>query len=150
MPMRTRLDQFTTVQTRCKYCGVDAPETHRPYCPPIVAAKKMEAPEKDNLVEGVKYDTDKARYDLIPADALEALANHYRYGAKKYEDRNWEKGIKYSRIFAAMMRHAWAFWRGEEIDEESGAHHMVAVAWCAFALFHYWNRKQGELDDRVR
>ena len=97
--------------------------------------------------EGKKDDSGKLRFDLLPALALEDLARIYTYGAEKYADRNWEKGIKWSRVFAAMMRHAWAFWRGETFDPESKMHHMAHVAWGAFTLLEYM-RIRSEFDDR--
>lgn len=97
--------------------------------------------------EGVKYDTGKPRYDLIPAEPLEALAQVYTMGASKYADRNWEKGLKWSRVFAAIMRHLWAFWRGEETDKESGLPHVIHAAWGCFALAEFMATKR-TFDDR--
>lgn len=90
-----------------------------------------------------------ARYDLIPARPLELLAEHYGRGARKYADRNWERGYSWSLSFGALMRHAWAFWRGEDIDEETGSPHLVAVAWHAFALLEFFERHK-QFDDRAR
>lgn len=95
----------------------------------------------------LRYDDGKIRYDLIPADALEALALVYTKGAIKYAPRNWEKGMSWSRCFGSLMRHSWAFWKGEEIDPETGCHHMAMVAWNALALCAYQKRGIGE-DDR--
>jgi hypothetical protein len=97
----------------------------------------------------VKWDSAKERYDLIPAEALHELAKAYSYGAVKYGDRNWEKrpGLKRTRIFAAIMRHAWAWMQGEERDPESGLHHMAQVAWGALALIQYHKRAYDN-DDR--
>jgi hypothetical protein len=78
-----------------------------------------------------------ARYDLIPPEALDALAKVYGHGAHKYEDRNWEKGYSWGLCFAAMMRHAWAFWRGEETDRESGLPHLAHAAWHCFTLMTF-------------
>ena len=97
--------------------------------------------------EGRKNDTNKLRYDLIPPGPLALLAEVYTIGAKKYDDRNWEKGIKWGRIFAALMRHAWAWWRGEKNDSVDGQHHLASVAWCAFALMEY-EKTHTEFDDR--
>jgi len=97
--------------------------------------------------EGVKFDQGKNRYDLIPGYALNELAKIYTYGTKKYDDNNWRKGMKWGRIFGAMMRHAWAFWRGESLDPESGLHHLAHAAWQCFTLIEYEKTKP-ELDDR--
>ena len=91
----------------------------------------------DKLPEGVKFDEGKARWDLLSPWALEEVARVAEYGARKYEDRNWEKGIAFGRVFAAGMRHAWAWWRGEEADPETELHHLAHAAWCLLALLHY-------------
>lgn len=64
-------------------------------------------------------------------------------------DRNWERGYSWSLSFGAMMRHAWAFWRGEDIDEETGSPHLVAVAWHAFAMLEFFERHK-QFDDRPK
>lgn len=101
------------------------------------------------LVEGVKYDKDKARYDLIPPHVLDALADVYTMGAVKYADRNWEKGMAWGRIFSAINRHLWAFWSGEDIDKESGLPHTVHAAWGCFALTEYLRTRRA-FDDRPK
>lgn len=87
------------------------------------------------------------RYDLIPAEPLRLLAQHFGRGATKYADRNWEAGYGWNLSFAALMRHAWAFWGGEDIDAETGTPHIVAAAWHAFALAEYMNTHP-EFDNR--
>lgn len=98
---------------------------------------------------GRKDDGGKLRFDLIPAVPLEELARVYTIGAVKYADHNWRKGIQFSRIFAAMMRHGWAWLRGETHDPEDGQHHLASVAWCAFALMEL-EQTHSELDDRFK
>lgn len=108
----------------------------------------MEIRAKDP-VTGAEKGRKLARYDLIPAEALELLAKHYGIGGQKYADRNWEAGYPWSWSFAAMMRHAWAFWRGENIDAETESLHLIAVAWHALALVTFLNTGKGK-DDRVK
>lgn len=88
-------------------------------------------------IVGRKDDSEKNRFDLIPADALEEVAKVFTFGAKKYGDRNWEKGLSYGRLFGAMMRHAWAWWKGESYDSENKCHHLSSVIFSALALLHY-------------
>lgn len=97
-----------------------------------------------------KFDKGKARYDLIPPEFMDAIAKMYGMGAVKYGDGNWEKGtgLAYSRLFSALMRHAWAFIRGETFDPVDGQHHMLSVAWCAIAVFTFDNRiEEGVMGD---
>lgn len=97
--------------------------------------------------EGIKYDKNKARLDLIPKEALDALGSVLQYGANKYGDRNWEKGMEWHRVYGALQRHLWAFWSGEDTDPESGLPHLEhALANAAF-LLTYYKRKIGT-DDR--
>jgi hypothetical protein len=95
--------------------------------------------------KGVKL----ARFDLIPVDPLTQLAEHYGRGAEKYAPRNWEKGYDWSKSYAALCRHLFAFWGGEDLDEETGSSHMVAVMWHAAALLEF-ARTHPEKDDRPR
>ena len=94
-----------------------------------------------------KDDTNKARFDLIPPRPLYQLADIYTYGAQKYADRNWEKGMKWGRIFGAVMRHLWSFWMGENNDKESGQPHLAHAAWGCLTLLEYTNTHP-EMDDR--
>ena len=94
-----------------------------------------------------KDDAGKTRYDLIPPLALQALAEVYGYGVKKYSARGWEQGIPWTKWFAALMRHAWDWMRGEDLDPESGLPHMAHAAWNCMALLEYYLRKRG-IDDR--
>lgn len=88
-----------------------------------------------------------ARFDLIPATPLRLIAEHYGRGAEKYEDRNWELGYVWSLSYAAMMRHINAWWDKEDIDPETGSHHLAAAAWHCLALLE-WFETHPEKDDR--
>lgn len=97
--------------------------------------------------EGVKFDSGKLRMDLLPTDALEALARILTDGAVKYGARNWEKGMAWSRPYAALLRHLLAWWGGQDTDPESGHPHLWHVLTNAAFLVAYEQRKIGE-DDR--
>lgn len=97
--------------------------------------------------QGQKFDQEKLRYDLIPTKPLELLARVYTEGARKYSDRNWELGIDYSRVYAAIQRHLNAFWAGEDYDAETGVPHVINAAWGCFALCEYM-ATHPERDDR--
>lgn len=84
-----------------------------------------------------------ARFSLIPPDALWALAEHYGRGAKKYADRNWEKGYDWSLSLDALERHLRARQMGEKVDAETGSQHLTAVIWHALALWVFDNRGLG-------
>lgn len=84
----------------------------------------------------------------IPRRQLAGVAAVLGFGAAKYEPRGWEKGIAYSKIFAAAARHADAVARGEHVDAESGLAHESHF-WCNMLfLAVYQARKMQALDDR--
>ena len=61
---------------------------------------------------GAKKDiSGKPRYDLIPKEAMDALAAGLECGLKKgYEPRNWEKGLPLLEVhFAAALRHLFKY-----------------------------------------
>lgn len=80
------------------------------------------------MVEGNKYDAGKLPWDLLPPRALELVVEVLQFGAKKYGPYNWRKGIRYSRLFAAVQRHLWAFWQGENLDPETKISHLAHAA----------------------
>ena len=94
-----------------------------------------------------KHDSEKLPYELIAPEFLDAVAAVLKFGAIKYEPRGWEKGTAWGRYFGAAMRHLWAWWRGEQFDEESGLSHLAHAACCVMFLVTYEARKVGE-DDR--
>lgn len=99
------------------------------------------------MTEGVKFDGEKPRYDLIAPEFLEGTAQVLTFGAAKYGERNWELGMAWHRPFAALMRHMWAWWRGENTDPETGMSHLWHAACCLCFLMAYEQRHIGK-DDR--
>jgi len=84
------------------------------------------------MSEGRKDDQDKVRYELLPPELLESTATILTFGAKKYESRNWELGMKWSRPYGALMRHLWAWWNPctHSVDAETGRSHLWHAACC--------------------
>lgn len=87
--------------------------------------------ERRNFSTGAVRDVarGKGRMDLLPPDALIALSKHFEKGAEKYAERNWEKGIPYTKYLDSGIRHAVQCLNGET-DEP----HAVAAAWNFLCL----------------
>lgn len=109
----------------------------------------MGSKRKTKRENGRKNDDGKLRFDLIPVRPLCAIAEVFTTGAQIYDDRNWENGLRWGRVFAAMMRHAFAWWGGERYDPDGGQDHLSSVAWCAMALMEY-QETHPDLDDRPK
>jgi len=97
---------------------------------------------------GAKYDSNKLLFSAFPPRSLQEVAKVFTVGANKYGVDNWRDGLLWGRVFSAMQRHAWAWWGGEEFDQEDEQHHLASVAWCALILFEYI-KSHPELDDRI-
>jgi Domain of unknown function (DUF5664) len=80
-------------------------------------------------MDGTKHDAQKIRLDLIPPEVIFSLGKVLTKGAEKYIDRNWEKGFRYGRVYAALQRHLNSWWSGETTDPETGYSHL----WHALA-----------------
>jgi Domain of unknown function (DUF5664) len=96
---------------------------------------------------GTKHDASKEPLDLIPYEALQEIAKVLDFGAKKYARANWAKGINYSRLISAILRHVNQFNAGEDVDPESGISHM-AHAGCGIVFLLWTIKHRPDLDDR--
>lgn len=93
-----------------------------------------------NQKGGMKFDYDKLRYDLIPVEVEEEMAKVITYGAKKYDDNNWQL-VGSDRYLSALRRHLAAWRKGEKNDSESGLNHLShALVNVAFLLWKEMNQ----------
>lgn len=97
--------------------------------------------------EGRKDDGGKPPLHLLPPDALLEITRVLDFGARKYAPRNWEKGMAWSRPYAALLRHMLAWWCGERADPETGISHLAHAGCCILFLLAYERRQIGD-DDR--
>lgn len=79
---------------------------------------------------GVKYDTGKLRWDLLPLDSIEGIVRTLTasIASGKYVENSWQnvENAK-ARYFAAAMRHIVAYQKGEYIDPDSGLPHLYHI-----------------------
>lgn len=90
-----------------------------------------------------------ARFDLIPPRPMWEVAELYGEGAKKYADRNWERGYAWSLSIGALERHFNLFKQGEDYDAETTKRHLASVVFHALALMEF-AETHPELDDRPK
>lgn len=112
----------------------------------------METKNPNNKVETAKalrFNEDKLDYSLLEPYAIQELVRVFHEGAKKYEPNNWlNGGMDYSKMLASLKRHIAAFELGEDIDPETGCHHMAQAAWNALGIVTY-SKYFPENDDRI-
>ena len=121
----------------------------------ILVFPKQE-PQMDGqfLKSGEKKDEGKARFELLAYEVIQAIAQILTEGAKKYESRNWEKGIAYGRVFGGVQRHLCAWWNSK-IEKTDGINHADgnashldhAITGLMF-LSAYEKRGMKDFDDR--
>jgi len=78
----------------------------------------------------------RGRFDLLPYEAMEALAIWYEQGCVKYGDRNWENGLSVKDCINRTIRHAIKAGNGWT-DED----HLAAVMWNAAAAITMMQRR---------
>lgn len=97
----------------------------------------------------LKADGEKARVELIPTEAIEEIAAAFTFGAKKYSPNNWRKGFSWIRVTGSLLRHVYAWLRGEDRDPESGLSHLAHAGANVCFLLTFERTKTGT-DDRYR
>lgn len=91
----------------------------------------------------------KPRLELVPWAAVTEIAEVLTFGAEKYDANNWCRGARWGRYFAALCRHIFAWWSGEEKDPETGKSHLAHAGCCLFFLMEYQRNTWGT-DDRFK
>lgn len=86
-------------------------------------------------------DVEGIRYDLLPSVALRRLAARYGLGAVRHGDRNWEGGMPASDTANHALDHFFRWLSGDRSED-----HLAAVAWGAFALMFYEEKRPEMID----
>ena len=107
--------------------------------------------ECDLASEGVKYDEDKLRTDLVPPESIQWIAKVFTFGSNKYDDNNWRNGMKFSRVYGAVQRHLLSWYEGEDNDPETEYCHLWHAAWGCITLGYYmlYHKVYEKFDDRI-
>jgi len=83
-----------------------------------------------------RFNGGKNRLALIPVGPLWELGRVFTNGAKKYEARNWEKGLSYTECLDACLRHMLKFMAGHVRDTEIDCHHLACAIWNLVVVLH--------------
>lgn len=105
--------------------GIEAPAT------PMTKEQIINSPI------GLRFNTGKLRWGLVHFKSLEPLVRVLMFGAEKYTDNNWQKGLNEREILECAQRHLAAMLDGELIDKESGLPH-VGHLMCNALFYSYF------------
>lgn len=88
-----------------------------------------ESNPKDNV--GVK----KVPLHVVSSPVIMEIGLGMLDGDRKYGGHNYRvAGVRASIYYDAMMRHAMAWWEGEDIDRDSGLSHVTKIMSCMSVL----------------
>lgn len=93
---------------------------------------------EDKKEEALRLNEGKARMDLVPTSAIRGIAEVLSFGAQKYAENNWRKGMKWSKVSSSLQRHLIAFLDGEDRDVESELLHIDHIMTNAAFLKEYY------------
>lgn len=80
------------------------------------------------MKEAIKHDDGKPSFSLIPQYALWEVAKAFTSGKDKYDAYNYSKGMEYSRLIDAALRHINKALRNHDMDEELTENYHLAHA----------------------
>lgn len=83
---------------------------------------------------GQKFDKEKDPWHLLPYDALRAITKILAFGANKYGERNWEKGMEWHRLHRASIEHLTKWFEEGTPDDETGKSHLWHAGCCVLFL----------------
>ena len=98
-------------------------------------------------MSGDRFNTGKLKWSLVSWKALAPMVRVLMFGAEKYDDHNWKKGLKYTEVTESLQRHLNAFIEGEENDPESKLSHVGHIL-CNAMFLSYMSMYRKDMDDR--
>ena len=103
--------------------------------------------DRDKNEQALRYNQGKLEWSLVDFDSLEGLVRVLEYGKDKYARDNWKLGMPVTQVTESLMRHLFAFAKGEDVDPESGCRHISHVL-CNAMFLEYILREKQHYDDR--
>jgi hypothetical protein len=100
----------------------------------------------DLIQESKRYNAGKIQTREVDPDFIMGIGEVLTKSRAKYEAFNWQKDTPFSVPYESLLRHLMAFQKGEELDKESGCHHLLHVA--TNIMFLYYHRNNVKMDDR--
>lgn len=92
--------------------------------------------QEERQDSGMRFNQGKLRWGLVHFKSIEPLVRVLEFGARKYDDHNWKKGLNKREILESMQRHIAALMDGEINDPESGLPHIGHIM-CNAMFYQY-------------
>lgn len=132
----------------CRVCVLALPRDYpHSVCMECTSYANSCVAKKDSAA--IKHDNEKPPIGLIPGVALKDEARAFADGRKKYGQWNYKKGMEWTRVIDAALRHIIAFKEGEDVAPDSGVHHLGHARACLGMLLDYYHNELGT-DDRYK
>lgn len=103
----------------------------------------------------LRWSTGKTEVQRVPPSLIKAVARVLQKSSVKYPDSddgtaNWMRGMDYQGLIGNMMRHLLAFQEGEDLDKETGEHHLAHMVCNAAFILEFDVKGLGnKLDNRM-
>jgi hypothetical protein len=93
--------------------------------------------------KGRRDNLGKRKWSYVNFQSLEPMIEVLEFGAEKYSPHNWKKGFPKEEILESMQRHLAKLFDGEDIDQESGLHHIGHIM-CNAMFYSYMINKDSK------
>lgn len=90
-------------------------------------------------ITGLRYNEGKLPWHLVDFRALKSMVEVLEYGAKKYAEDQWKKGLSLKEIRDSFLRHVIEWNSGQEVDSESGKDHIGHMM-CNLLFYEYFTK----------
>ena len=142
---------WTKLQIECKECNAlvywQADVANRPtvcgFCGGRIEVRDVTGEDCSKLPwgrppdedMGVKYDSDKPQWSLVPWEAMFPVVRVLTFGARKYSPDNWRKVPDWRRrYFDACQRHLMEYLTGSPADPETNEDPLAHAICCLLFL----------------
>lgn len=153
MKVREEAKQYKTNEVNCALC--ELPWLSECVCSTTSFFMNPKSPtltpmtREEHKKGGTKDDTGKPQFDRLSFQALGAINDVHKFGDDKYERGNWKKGLHFTRLINATIRHLSAILQQELFDPESKLLHSAHAATNCEMLTHFLlnHEKYKDFDD---
>lgn len=91
------------------------------------------------FTSGARTAAHAPRFDLVPPELMEAVANRFEVGLLKYSKDNWKKGISDPAFLLERANHVYEhlvkYLQGD-FQEDSEEENLAAIGWGVSVLLH--------------